>query len=105
MCVSRMALEHNSDSAVVQCGLTSLRTKLSLPLGLLYPLAYAGQLFTVCTGRFVKLTPFTIRMLIIHRYFDIGAARRDLGYKPIVSFEQGWRETIEAHRKRHAKGD
>ena len=51
------------DSAVVQCGFTSLRSKFHLPLGLLYPIAYLGEAFTALTGRFVKLTPFTIRML------------------------------------------
>jgi len=51
------------DSAVVQCGFTSLRSKFHLPLGLLYPIAYLGEAFTALSGRFVKLTPFTIRML------------------------------------------
>eukprot|EP01043_Picozoa_sp_COSAG02_P044278 COSAG02_NODE_3940_length_6009_cov_3.580880_7_plen_38_part_00 len=31
-------------------------------------IAHLGEVFTAVTGRFVKLTPFTIRMLIIHRY-------------------------------------
>ena len=33
-----------------------------------YVIAHLGEVFTAITGRFVKLTPFTIRMLIIHRY-------------------------------------
>lgn len=28
------------------------------------------------------------------RYFDIGAARKDLGYSPIVGFEEGWKEVV-----------
>ena len=50
--------------------------KFHLPCGLLYPLAYLGAAFTALTGRFVKLTPFTIRMLTIHRYFDIAKVTR-----------------------------
>ena len=66
-------------------------------------------IFNGIIGRFVKLTPFTIRMLVIHRYFDIrylkwwivhpkwwiciqmmtpgiiSNARKQLGYNPIVS--------------------
>ena len=33
-------------------------------------------------------------MLVIHRWFDISAAERDLKYKPIVSFEEGFAETL-----------
>ena len=33
-----------------------------------YVIAHLGEVFTAITARFVKLTPFTIRMLIIHRY-------------------------------------
>ena len=91
------------DSAVVQCGFTSLAIKWHLPLWLLYPLAYIGTLVTALTGRFVKLSPFTIRMLVINRYFDISRSRDILQYRPIVAFEDGWRETVEAHRKRRAK--
>jgi len=34
-------------------------------------------------------------MSIIHRYFDISNAKRDLGYEPLIAFDQGWSETIE----------
>ena len=89
-------------------------------------IAHMGEVFTAVTGRFVKLTPFTIRMLIIHRYathsdrcssqvhltqsptedsrtswtgrryFDISAAREDLGYSPIIGFEEGWKDVVAA---------
>jgi nucleoside-diphosphate-sugar epimerase len=54
--------------------------------------------------QFVKLTPFTIRMLSIHRYFDVSAARMDLGYRPVVSFEEGWAATVAAIRARPETG-
>ena len=31
---------------------------------------------------------------MIHRYFDISAARTHLNYKPIVAFEEGWKDTV-----------
>jgi hypothetical protein len=36
----------------------------------------------------LKLNPFAAKMMMIHRYFDISAAERDLKYKPIIAFEQ-----------------
>ena len=36
-----------------------------------------------------------VKMLTIHRWFDIESARRDLGYEPVVGFEEGWAQTIE----------
>jgi nucleoside-diphosphate-sugar epimerase len=35
-------------------------------------------------------------MLAIHRYFDISLARDVLNYRPIVSFAEGWKDTIAA---------
>lgn len=34
-------------------------------------------------------------MLIIHRWFDISAAERDLNYKPIVNFQEGFAKTLD----------
>ena len=34
-------------------------------------------------------------MLMINRYFDISAAKKDLNYEPIIEFEEGWAMTIE----------
>ena len=31
-------------------------------------------------------------MLTIHRYFSIEKIKRDMGYRPLVTFEQGWPE-------------
>lgn len=33
-------------------------------------------------------------MLIIHRWFDISNAERDLNYAPIVTFEDGFAKTL-----------
>ena len=43
----------------------------------------------------LKLNPFAAKMLMINRYFDISAAKRDLKYEPVIDFEQGWTSTID----------
>lgn len=30
----------------------------------------------------------------MHRWFDIKAAEKDLGFQPIIGFREGWDETI-----------
>jgi nucleoside-diphosphate-sugar epimerase len=98
------------EDAMIQTGIGSIRSGSKglcrLPYyGLLLPIAYAGKLFTAITGRFVNITPFTIRMLIIDRYFDIGKAKVLLGYKPLVSFNdpKGWKEAVKLVYERTAK--
>ena len=43
----------------------------------------------------MKLNPFAVKMLMINRYFDISAAKKDLKYEPLIEFEQGWASTID----------
>ena len=43
----------------------------------------------------VKLNPFAVKMLMINRYFDISAAKKDLKYEPLIEFEEGWASTID----------
>ena len=33
-------------------------------------------------------------MLTMHRWFDISAAEKDLNYAPIVTFSEGWADTL-----------
>ena len=81
--------------AIVAMGFTDLEKKFHLPIGLLYSVAYFCSFLTMITGKMFKLTPFTVRMLVIHRYFDISNAKRDLKYEPLIQFEDGWSSTIE----------
>ena len=46
-------------------------------------------------GKQTRLNPFNVKMLTIHRYFDIANIRRDLGYEPLVRFEEGWPQTVD----------
>mmetsp|Transcript_11499 Transcript_11499/g.32615 ORF Transcript_11499/g.32615 Transcript_11499/m.32615 type:complete len:353 (+) Transcript_11499:119-1177(+) len=82
------------DSAVKRMGYPSLYTKSKLPVPLLMVLAFICNVVGYLTGRKLKLTPFTVKMLVIDRWFDISAAQNDLKYTPIISFEKGWEETV-----------
>eukprot|EP01059_Diplonema_ambulator_P000606 TRINITY_DN10503_c0_g1_i1.p1 TRINITY_DN10503_c0_g1~~TRINITY_DN10503_c0_g1_i1.p1 ORF type:complete len:394 (+),score=58.83 TRINITY_DN10503_c0_g1_i1:72-1253(+) len=83
------------DEAVRAMGYPSIEAKFHLPVYLMYFLAYVCSFVTLLTGRKMKLTPFTVRMITMHRWFTISAAEKDLGYKPIIPFGQGWADTIE----------
>jgi nucleoside-diphosphate-sugar epimerase len=86
------------NQAIVAMGFVDLETKVHLPVWLLYSVAYFCNFLTFLTGKQFKLKPFTVKMLIIHRYFNIKNARRDLQYKPLISFDKGWPDTIEWFR-------
>jgi nucleoside-diphosphate-sugar epimerase len=83
------------NQAIVAMGFTDLYSKFHLPLWLLFGVAHFCDFLTLLTGKQFKLKPFTVKMLIIHRYFDISNAKRDLKYVPLISFEDGWAQTIE----------
>lgn len=88
------------DDAVVTCGAPSLYSKFHLAPCALWPLAYAGVVYTWLTGKTLKLTPSTLRMLLVNRTFCTAKARHVLGYAPVISFEDGWKETVAAARER-----
>lgn len=85
--------------AVVAMGFTDLEKKFHLPVWLLFGVAYFCNFLTMITGKKFKLNPFTVKMLIIDRYFNIKNAKKDLGYEPVYDFETGWTETIEWFQK------
>lgn len=93
------------DEAVVGMGFQSLWGKVKLPtlfmLALAYLVVWVGNLYAALSGTpkhvvnyNLKLNPFAVKMLVIDRYFDIQAAKRDLRYSPLIQFEEGWRDTI-----------
>jgi len=88
------------DDAVVQSGFTSLHAKFHLPVFLLRGVAYVGGVIEALTGKQVKITPFTVQMLLIHRYFSVAKARHLLGYAPLVRFEEGWPASVNAIKER-----
>jgi nucleoside-diphosphate-sugar epimerase len=48
------------------------------------------------TGKEPLLTPYSATILARTQTYDIGAARRDLGYRPLVSLDEGIERTLEA---------
>ncbi len=93
------------DQAIIAMGFTSIWSKFKLPAALMMFLAYLcvffGNMYAALTGTpkhvvnyHVKLNPFAVKMLLIHRYFNISGAEKDLKYKPLITFEQGWSDTI-----------
>ena len=92
------------DEAIIAMGYTSLWSKMHLPVFLLLFIAQILNVITMLTGRKFKLNEFTVKMLIIDRYFDIGNIEQDMGYKPIVNFESGWASTIEWFQKHWLSG-
>jgi nucleoside-diphosphate-sugar epimerase len=63
----------------------------------------AGKVFEAVHGVFPtgggpRMTPFIARNLATAHWYDISAARRDLGYEPAVSIEEGLRRLSEWFR-------
>ncbi len=94
------------DEAVIAMGFTSLWSKFKLPTWFMMMLAHLvvffGNLWSAVSGVpkhvvnfHLKLNPFAVKMLVIHRYFNISAASRDLNYQPLIEFRDGWSQTIE----------
>eukprot|EP00928_Gymnodinium_smaydae_P029034 TRINITY_DN21987_c0_g1_i1.p1 TRINITY_DN21987_c0_g1~~TRINITY_DN21987_c0_g1_i1.p1 ORF type:complete len:418 (+),score=65.08 TRINITY_DN21987_c0_g1_i1:48-1301(+) len=88
------------DKVVCGVGFASILSKFHLPASLMMFLGWACEIIGALLGKRLKLSRFSVRMLLIHRWFRIDAARQDLKYEPIVSFSEGWDDTIAWFRKR-----
>lgn len=82
------------DEAVIGMGFTSLWSKFKLPYMLLMGLAYVCSALGWLFQTKFKLIPFNVTVMTMHRWFRISAAERDLKYKPLIAFKDGWKETI-----------
>lgn len=83
------------DQAAVFLGYPSLLAKAHLPRTLLMVVAYVALGFGWLLGRAFKLTPFTVKMLTIDRWFKTDKSKALLGYSPLVPFSGAWMETLE----------
>lgn len=83
------------DQAGVAMGFDSVWDKMKLPSWFLMPIAYVCDGVGYLLGRKLKLNPFNVRVLTMHRWFDISNAERDLGFEPIIGFDEGWPDMIE----------
>lgn len=83
------------DKAITAMGFTSLWSKAHLPKGLLMFVATICEFIGMLLGVTMKLNKFNVIVLTMHRWFDIAAAEKDLGFQPIIRYAEGWEETIE----------
>jgi sterol-4alpha-carboxylate 3-dehydrogenase (decarboxylating) len=74
-----------------------------IPFSVAYAAATAAELFRALTrtdaGPENGFTRFAIRYMCTHHYFSIERARRELGYAPAVSIDEGIRRTVEHLRR------
>ena len=82
------------DHALTECGLTSIKKRFALPYWFILGLSYLSLALGALVGRKFRLNPFAVKMMTIHRWFNIDAARNDLGYEPLVPFEEAFAKTI-----------
>lgn len=88
------------DWACRSAGYVSLLNKFNINTCLLYPAAYAALALGKVLGKPMKLNPFVVKMVSMHRYFNVDNLRNDVGYYPIRAFDEAWPETMEAVFKR-----
>ena len=88
------------DKAVVGMGFTSLYKKMKLPFWLIYVIALVAEFVGWIFGTTFKLNVFNVFVLTMHRWFDIKNIERDLDYKPIIGFTEGWADTIAWFREK-----
>ena len=80
-------------------GLGHPRPSVRIPFSIAYSAAAVRETIDSFLGRPTPeagLTRFSIRYLTTHHYFSIEKARRDLGYEPRVSLDEGIARTLEA---------
>ena len=82
------------DEAIKGMGFKALSSQMHLPKGLLFFLAYICEFLGWILQTTFKLNYFNVLVLTMHRWFDIAAAEKDLHFKPIIGFREGWDETI-----------
>jgi nucleoside-diphosphate-sugar epimerase len=82
------------DEASIHMGFQSLWGKMKLPYWFMMIVAYLFVVVGWILGRKMRVNPFTVTVLTMHRWFDISAARRDLKYEPLVNFKEGWATTL-----------
>lgn len=88
------------DEAIVTMGMPSLFQKFHLPIWFMFTLAYILAFVGKVVGTKFKLSPFTVTMLTIDRWFDITNAEKDLGYSPVVEHDEAWSTTLQWFKDR-----
>jgi len=87
------------DEAAVAMGFASISAKTHLPMALLWCIAYICEVVGWMFGTVLKLNLFNVKVLTMHRWFKIDKAEKELGFEPIVSYEEGWADTLAWFKK------
>ncbi|CAK0909430.1 unnamed protein product [Prorocentrum cordatum] len=82
------------DSVITDMGFKPIRGKCHLPAWLMMFVGWLCQTVGGWFGLKPKLTCFSVRMLLMNRWFRISAIERDLGYRPVIGFREGWADTV-----------
>merc|ERR1712046_572499 len=83
------------DRMITAMGFVSIWSKFKLPRLLLLFIAHICDTIGMILGIRIKLNPFAVKVLTMHRWFDISAAEQDLKYLPVIPFDEGWSSTAE----------
>ena len=78
---------------------------LAIPTALGLILATLAEIFAKLLGREAGFTRFRVSQAVQNRFYDIEKARRLLGYKPIVSLDEGMKRWTEWYAKELAKAE
>ena len=99
------------EEASLAMGFASVKARASLPMWLLWTLAAVCELVQWCLGITLKLNYFNVKMLTMHRWFNISAAERDLELEVarqvvrVARLEVGRRRQEVARLRRRRLGD
>jgi len=80
------------DDILVKLGFESINAKFHLPFWFMMCVGFICEVIGACIGKKLKVSRFSVKMLTMHRWFKIDAVQRDLGYKPLIGFREGWAE-------------
>mmetsp|Transcript_27980 Transcript_27980/g.78255 ORF Transcript_27980/g.78255 Transcript_27980/m.78255 type:complete len:406 (+) Transcript_27980:70-1287(+) len=80
------------DKPITAMGFDSLWGKVMLPYWFMMIVAYICNVIGFLLGTKLKVNPFNVRVLTMHRWFRIDAAEKELQYEPIIPFAEGWKD-------------
>ncbi len=86
------------DEPIVSLGFQSIWEKAKLPAWLLFIIAFFAEIVGWILGTQFKLNIFNVRLMIMHRWFRITAAEKDLHYQPVIGYKEGMADTTEWFR-------
>jgi len=82
------------DRAIIGMGFQSIRAKSHLPYWFIMGIARICDCIGYMIGKKLKLSAFAVKALVMHRWFKPDLAAAELGYHPIIPFDEGWEDTI-----------